>query len=469
MNVPGLAERILNRRRNRPTAEAVGRLAAPGSSPRHLHRLARRIALDLASGGDEPPTELRIFKAGANETTKGTFFFTSESAELVMQAAEDWGNEFSFDYEHSALFPVDNGPAPAAGWFRLEVRDTSDGPELWAVDIRWTDRARELIEAKEVRYISPAFATDREGRITSLINVALTNLPATKDLEPLVAASLQALAVDSSLSVDEILDQVRSLLRARHPHLADGWTVDVFLDRVVIEIADGRTYLVPITIDGDTISLAGEPTQVRREWVPLTPDPQPAPEGSNEMKVNAATLVALGLAGTASDAEIQTAVERGAETLQALRNLVPDGQDVLGTVTAWRDAAQKVEALTARVAELETADRQRQLDELLKDAVAQGKVTPGQVDALKGLFTSDAGAVNLEGLTAYIAASPRVVALTGPAAREPVVATSAAGGAPAVDVAGKKWADLTNVERHNLRVTDPETFQRLLEEHRQTN
>lgn len=435
--------------RNRPAAQPLGR--------RHA------LTLEVTTEGAEAPTELRIFKAGANDTTKGVFNFTAQSAELVMRAAADWGNDLSFDYEHAALQPVDNGPVPAAGWFRLELRDTPDGPELWAVDIRWTDRARQMIEAREIRYISPAFTTSADGEITSLVNVALTNLPATKRLEPLIAASVQAL---SSLSVEQIIDQARSQLTPEHPHLADAWAVEVYLDRLIFMIEDGRTYhQVPISIDGDSVSLAGEPIEVKREWVPLEREP----ERSNEMKLNSTTLIALGLAAaqaaSATDDEIQAAIERGAEQLQALRSLVPEGAEVVGTVTAWRDAAQRVEALTARVAELEDAAAQRELAEVLDAAIAEGKVTPAQREKLVELFTTERG-VNLEGLKAYVAASPRVVALTRPGLKEPIVTTSATGGKPAVDVTGKSWADLSNVERHNLRVTDPETFQRLLDEHR---
>ena len=137
----------------------------------------------------DPPTSVRLFAAGANDTEKGTFYFTTASAEAVMHAAERWGNEYSFDYEHQALQspPVE---APAAGWFRLELRATPDGPELWAHNIRWTPRALERLCDKEYRYTSPAFMADEDGIILELINVAITNLPATRALPALVAATI---------------------------------------------------------------------------------------------------------------------------------------------------------------------------------------------------------------------------------------------------------------------------------------
>jgi phage I-like protein len=75
--------------------------------------------------------------------------------------------------------------APNAGNFDLELRP--DG--LWATNIHWTPRAEGYLRAGEYLYFSPAFAHDADGRVTRLVNIALTNLPATFGQEPLVAAS----------------------------------------------------------------------------------------------------------------------------------------------------------------------------------------------------------------------------------------------------------------------------------------
>lgn len=143
----------------------------------------RRHSLTLELPQGTPPGEFRIFPFGLIETTKGRFQFDQESAQMVVAAWQNYGNQLSIDYEHQALDPVANGPVPAAGWFDLELRD--DG--LWAVNVQWTERARALLVAREYRYFSPAFYTDDEGRIVELINLALTNIPATKFMEPLVA------------------------------------------------------------------------------------------------------------------------------------------------------------------------------------------------------------------------------------------------------------------------------------------
>ncbi|AZF88289.1 hypothetical protein [Meiothermus phage MMP7] len=111
------------------------------------------------------------------------FLFDREAAASVIERWREYGNRLSIDYEHQALEPVTNGPVPAAGWFDLELRE--DG--LWAINVEWTERAQALLAGREYRYFSPAFYTDEKGRIVELINLALTNIPATKRMQPLVA------------------------------------------------------------------------------------------------------------------------------------------------------------------------------------------------------------------------------------------------------------------------------------------
>ena len=140
-----------------------------------------KLTLELPQGA--PPGEFRIFPFGYIETTQGVFLFDSEAAASVLERWKEYGNRLSIDYEHQALEPVSNGPVPAAGWFDLELRE--DG--LWAINVEWTERAQALLASREYRYFSPAFYTAKEGRIVELINLALTNIPATKRMQPLVA------------------------------------------------------------------------------------------------------------------------------------------------------------------------------------------------------------------------------------------------------------------------------------------
>lgn len=180
----------------------------------HDVTLARRqIALSIALTGDEPPSEFRIFAAGEIETTKGTFLFDATAAASVIAEYEAHGIDLMVDYDHASL-GSEHSPDPAqagkaAAWFNLEVRDG----ELWAVNVRWTPRAAEALRQKEWRFMSPAFGADAEGRITSLLNVAITNLPATRRLQPLMAAKRAVVALGGTMDpnlVQKALDALEA-------------------------------------------------------------------------------------------------------------------------------------------------------------------------------------------------------------------------------------------------------------------
>jgi len=164
----------------------------------------------LSGTSRDPPRRLRIWAFGRVESSKGAFLFDRKAAASVMRAYRRHGNLLCFDYEHKA---IESGTRPgdgkSAAWFKLELCE--DG--LYATDIRWTDKASAEISAREWLYWSPAFASDKAGRITELVNIALTNIPATHRLKPLVAASRKGtmdpkededkLAVDATDTEDE--------------------------------------------------------------------------------------------------------------------------------------------------------------------------------------------------------------------------------------------------------------------------
>lgn len=144
-------------------------------------------AIELVDG--KAPTEFRVWRAGENPTDFGVHVFSASSAKSVMAVYEKRGNTLVVDYDHKSI--RSDGPADAgkaAGWFVPEVRDG----EMWATRVEWTAAARAGIEAKEWRYFSPTYFT-RGGEIVRLVNIALTNNPATHNLEPLAANVLAAL------------------------------------------------------------------------------------------------------------------------------------------------------------------------------------------------------------------------------------------------------------------------------------
>jgi phage I-like protein len=143
----------------------------------------------LTAAPAQPPREFRIFRAGANPSTKGTFQFGPAEASAVMSAWRAEGSHrLPIDVEHDSLDPAARASradaGDAVGWFTPELR----GGELWATQVEFGPAGLERLAKKSQTYFSPAFSADAEGRVTALVNVALVSMPALHALDQLVAA-----------------------------------------------------------------------------------------------------------------------------------------------------------------------------------------------------------------------------------------------------------------------------------------
>lgn len=142
-------------------------------------------SIDLPPG-DAPPTAFRIFKWGENSTTKGPVVLERNQVEQMVNRLEKHGADLTMDWNHASLREnPTRDDCKAAAWYDLELRD--DG--LWAVNVRWTPQALQDLKEKSYRYFSPAFWSDKRDRMVDWINMALLNQPATDQQKPLVAAS----------------------------------------------------------------------------------------------------------------------------------------------------------------------------------------------------------------------------------------------------------------------------------------
>lgn len=342
--------------------------------------------------GDEPPKEFRIWAFGEVDTLKGKFTFDAAAGQAVMAAFEDYGNELSFDYEHQAI--LSEGEAPAAGWYRIELRD--DG--LWATDIRWTPKADGYLRNKEYRYFSPAFdAGGKERRINRLVNIALTNTPATKHLTPLVAASARDLrtpAIALSMSFGDITRAITEAIQERMGQDDYAWTVDVYDDYAVFE-HEGKLWQIGYRFDGSSVALIGEAVEVQRAYTPID-------GGKNDMK---SLLKALGLNENATEAEALVALstlQGGAQQITTLTGK-PTTPEALGTIQAWKASHDQLPTLSSRVAELEGQVLGGEVTALVEQGKKDGKVPPAMIAVL-----TDMGKKDLAMLKSFLEAAPKV-------------------------------------------------------------
>jgi len=145
------------------------------------------LCLALVAPDGAPPASFTILAAGTTDTSKGTILFDQEAAKDVVQAFTEHGQgQLPVDYDHGMLGLISTPESgSAAGWFTPSVNDAGD---LVANDVQWTPRGAEKLSQREYRYFSPALYIDPDSRrVSKLVNVALTNLPATRDQIPLVA------------------------------------------------------------------------------------------------------------------------------------------------------------------------------------------------------------------------------------------------------------------------------------------
>jgi hypothetical protein len=178
-----------------------------------LSRLQNWIVASSVDVSDLP-SEVRLFRVGANETTKGTFLFDDVAAESVMSRYQEHAVDVMFDLEHLSLDSESQAFDPdSRGWCKLAVRNG----ELWAVDIHWNADGAERIRSKKQRYLSPAFAVDEDERIIEILNIALVAMPATHDAQALIEAKRNRMSENILLKAQKRI----AVLNAQFVALAD--------------------------------------------------------------------------------------------------------------------------------------------------------------------------------------------------------------------------------------------------------
>jgi phage I-like protein len=248
-------------------------------------RSLRLIALAVAIG-DAPPTEFRIFKAGENTTSHGTFLFDDQAAIAVMEEYNSHGIDVMIDLEHLSVEDPEtsaNFDPDARGWCKLELRNG----ELWAVNVTWTTDGTARLTEKRQRYISPVFAVDAETkRIMAVLNIAITAIPATDNLAPLVAASRRARdlrKLSAGVSFNDVAFALSNALMERFPY---AYICDIYDASIVYEF-EGKLFEVAYTFDGATATLAMNPVEVKRTYSPVGSTPPAPTAATRRQKLNA--------------------------------------------------------------------------------------------------------------------------------------------------------------------------------------
>ena len=174
-------------------------------------RLSESVVIERS----DPPKEILLIKFGRTETLKGEYYLDTDSALKIMEKYQSRGLYLCFDYGHGVVSGQNEDQSKAAGWFDLELR--TEG--IYATNIKWTPKAADMIANREYLYISPAIVLDELKRVIRIINCALTNLPATDNLEPILQLE-EMLSIEVDDTVNSKLGEKLTMEEMKHLMLA---------------------------------------------------------------------------------------------------------------------------------------------------------------------------------------------------------------------------------------------------------
>lgn len=335
--------------------------------------------LELRQDGGAPEW-VHLIRGGTFMLRDGRGPYRLDAPDQVIRASVQRvaGGEPPIDYDHQSDFGAVPGVgqrAPAAGWIK-EMQARADG--IWA-RVEWTEAARRAIEAKEYRFLSPAFTTTREGEVTAVLRASLVNVPAME---------LKALAKRDD-QMDEFLKQLRAELGLKED--ADQATV---LACVKARQA-GATQLATLAKELGLVD-AADPAKLDKPADVVT-----AAKADRQALADTAKVLQL----NASDAET---VSKGVGEL--VKASAGKGG---GTETGKPDPSQYVPIehyndLAQRVEKMETASAQQTAQQKVDAAVTAGKITPAQKE-----WALEFAAANPQSFDTFVAAQPVICSAGG--------------------------------------------------------
>lgn len=307
----------------------------------------------LPASPDEGLVEIQATPAGAFRPRDGrklpvdAWHMDAQIAARVIDRFRAHKTPLVIDYEHQTMLAEENGqPAPAAGFVRdMEWRE---GSGLW-LKVELTPRARRYIAKGEYRYFSPVFRFDeRTGVVLELLMGALTNNPALDGMAPLELRAAARFHLHEDPSMNKLLLAVCTALAIP------------FQDRDEAEVEAAALSAL------ETLKGRPDPLVALRQQLKLSED---------------------------------AGVEAVVAACKALQDQAqPDPAKFVGV--------EVVEDLRRQIATLSASHAARELDELIKPALEDGRLLPAQEK-----WARELGAKDVASLRAYLQAAQPIAAL----------------------------------------------------------
>lgn len=287
------------------------------------------------------PETISVLPLGHVVSSKGEFEVDEESFEAMKAQIAQRGVDLVVDYEHQTL---GGGQAPAAGWVKELILD--DGKIKARVE--WTPKAREYLENKEYRYLSPVITVRKsDNKAMGMHSVALTNTPAIENMEPIVNST----NFEGGNSKMELVKMLAELLG-----LGEDATEQQVVEALKACVQENKSLKEKVE--------AEKQTTVEEDKV----------------VANKQVCELLGLKAGAATADVAAAIMALKGGVVGDVNLKQKVQDLERTITSFR------------------------ADEAVRMALKAGKITPAQEEWAKSYALKD-----LEDFKAFVEKAPQVV------------------------------------------------------------
>ena len=266
------------------------------------------------------PEVISVLPLGHVVSAKGEFDVDEESFSAMKAQIAQRGVDLVVDYEHQTLT---GEQAPAAGWVKELFLD--DGQIKARVE--WTPRAKQYLENKEYRYLSPVITVRKsDNKAMGMHSLALTNTPAIEHMEPIV----NSITFEGGTHTMELMKKLAELL---------GLGEDATPEQIVAALE------ACLKENKSLKENAGAGKQ---------------PPEDDKVVANKAVCELLGLPAGAATTDVTAAI-------MALKGGIVDGVNL----------AEQVKSLEAKLAD-------RDAEEAVEMALKSGKITPAQRDWAKG-------------------------------------------------------------------------------------
>lgn len=294
------------------------------------------------------------------DVVTGSWLLDEQAFTALKANTPHQAGDLVIDYEHQTRNAETNGqPAIAAGFFNIKDVQFIPGKGLF-IQPRWTDKAKAHLKAGEYKYISAVFGYDKTtGRPQFLHSAGLVNRPGVDGMLPL--AELAAKSIIPTLNINGE-NHVNPLLLAMLTALGIDADESKFADPATLSALQTQATTAIAALKGD----AQKVETLNQTIVALKADGGEKYDPSKHMSVEIGTQMQTELAQLKAQVNgnnVDELVKQGVADGRILPAMEPWARELgnhnLAQLSAYLDKAAPIAALKGK----QTGDEQQHSDE----------------------------------------------------------------------------------------------------------